>query len=159
VADLRFGSKVDRKKEAAVSTPGPSRELTGLHVLVVDDEPDSLDAMQAAMHYGGAQVTGASSVKQAFQALTSFTPDVIVCDLKMPGEDGPSFVRELRRSLTLRSIPVLAVSAYDYLYVQQELHNAGFLAFLRKPISFTDIVRAVAALARAAKSADQPSRS
>jgi CheY-like chemotaxis protein len=111
--------------------------------------------MQAAMHYGGARVTGASSAKQAFQALSSARPDVIVCDLKMPEEDGPSFVRELRKSLALRSIPVLAVSAYDYLYVQQELHQAGFLAFLRKPISFTDIVRAVAALARAAQSGDQ----
>ena len=139
-----------------MSTAEPSRELTGLRVLVVDDEPDSLDAMQAAMHYGGAQVMGATSAKKAFQALASFTPDVIVCDLKMPDEDGPSFVRELRRSPTLGSIPVLAVSAYDYLYVQQELHHAGFVAFLRKPISFTDMVRAVAALARAAKSADQP---
>jgi CheY-like chemotaxis protein len=138
-----------------VATTGPSNELAGLHVLVVDDDPDSLDAMQAAMHYGGARVTGASSAKQAFQALTSARPDVIVCDLKMPEEDGPSFVRELRKSLALRSIPVLAVSAYDYLYVQQELHHAGFLAFLRKPISFTDIVRAVAALARAAQSGDQ----
>jgi CheY-like chemotaxis protein len=132
--------------------------LTGLHVLVIDDEADSLDAMQAAMHYGGARVTGASSARKAFQALASVTPDVIVCDLKMPEEDGPSFVRELRRSPTLRSIPVLAVSAYDALYVQQELHHAGFLAFLRKPISFSDIVSAVAALARAAKSPDQPSR-
>jgi CheY-like chemotaxis protein len=137
-----------------VSTPGPSPELAGLQVLVVDDDPDSLDAMQAAMHYGGAQVTGASSARQAFQALTRVTPDVIVCDLKMPEEDGPSFVRELRKSLALRSIPVLAVSAYDYLYVQQELHQAGFLAFLRKPISFTDIVQAVAALARASKSGE-----
>jgi CheY-like chemotaxis protein len=121
---------------------------------VVDDDPDSLDAMQAAMHYGGAQVMGASSARQALQALGRVTPDVIVCDLKMPEEDGPSFVRELRKSLAFRSIPVLAVSAYDYLYVQQELHHAGFLAFLRKPISFTDIVRAVAALARAAKSGE-----
>ncbi|HEY7650643.1 MAG TPA: response regulator [Methylomirabilota bacterium] len=141
-----------------MSTPGPSTELAGLYVLVVDDDPDSLDAMQAAMHYGGARVAGASSAKQAFQALTRGTPDVIVCDLKMPEEDGPSFVRELRKSLALRAIPVLAVSAYDYLYVQQELHHAGFLAFLRKPISFTDIVRAVAALARAAKAGDPPSK-
>lgn len=140
-----------------MSNPGTSGELAGLHVLVVDDDQDSLDAMQAAMHYGGAQVTGASSAKQAFQALTRVTPDVIVCDLKMPEEDGPSFVRELRRTPSWRAIPVLAVSAYDYLYVQQELHHAGFLAFLRKPISFTDIVRAVAALARAASSGNQPS--
>jgi two-component system cell cycle response regulator DivK len=110
--------------------------------------------MQAALYYGGALVTPASSAKKAFEALAHLTPDVIVCDLKMPEEDGPSFVREVRRSASLRSIPVLAVSAYDHLYVQQELHSAGFVAFLRKPISFTEIVRAVAALARAAKTAN-----
>ncbi|HEV8639905.1 MAG TPA: response regulator [Methylomirabilota bacterium] len=136
-----------------MSNPDKAADLTGLHVLVVDDDQDSLDAMQIALQFSGALVTTAPSAKKAFATLSRLTPDVIVCDLKMPEEDGPSFVRELRRLPPLRSTPVLAVTAYDYLYIQHELHAAGFTGFIRKPISFPDLVRAVAALARAGKSA------
>lgn len=94
-------------------------ELSGVHVLVVDDDLDSLDMMQAAFHSAGAVVTAVPSAKKAFEALNRATPRVIVSDLKMPEEDGLSFARELQTIPALRSIPILAVTGYDQLYVRR----------------------------------------
>lgn len=130
-------------------------ELGGVHVLVVDDDPDSLYMMQVALEYGGALVTVASSAKKAFEALTRVVPNVILSDLKMAEADGLSFAREVQTVPSLRSIPILAVTAYDDLYVRRELHDAGFIGILRKPVTFPDLVRTVAALAVAGKSQSQ----
>jgi CheY-like chemotaxis protein len=126
-------------------------ELAGVHVLVVDDDPDSLDMMQAALLYAGALVTGAPSAKKAFEALGWVSPNVIVCDLKMPGADGLSFAREVQSVESLRSIPILAVTGYDELYPRKDLYAAGFIGILRKPVPFLDLIRTVAALAEAGK--------
>lgn len=132
-----------------MSQSGNAGELTGVHVLVVDDDPDSLEMMQAALSYAGALVTAVDSAQQAFTALNRVTPDVIVSDLRMPGADGLSFARELKTMPALRSVPVLAVTGYDELYARSELHAAGFIGILRKPLAFLDLVRTVAALADA----------
>lgn len=129
-----------------------SEGLAGVHVLVVDDDPDSLDMMQAALQYAGALVTAAPGVKRALEILDRATPDVIVSDLKMPEPDGLAFARELQTVPSLRTIPILAVTGYDELYARRELHDAGFIGILRKPVSYPDLVRAVAALADVGKS-------
>jgi CheY-like chemotaxis protein len=132
-----------------MSQSGRTEELGGVHVLVVDDDPDSLEMMRAALSYAGALVTAVDSAQQAFTALNRVAPDVIVSDLRMPGADGLSFARELKTMPALRSVPVLAVTGYDELYARSELHAAGFIGILRKPLAFLDLVRTVAALADA----------
>ena len=132
-----------------MSQSGKAGELAGVHVLVVDDDPDSLEMMRAALSYAGALVTAVDSAQQAFTALNRVAPDVIVSDLRMPGADGLSLARELKTMPALRSVPVLAVTGYDGLYARSELHAAGFIGILRKPLAFLDLVRTVAALADA----------
>lgn len=129
--------------------------LAGVHVLVVDDDEDSLVVMQTTLEYAGALVMTAGSAKAAFEAFGRFTPDVIVADLRMPGQDGLSFARDLQRIPSLRTIPVLAVTGYDELYVRRDLHDAGFIGILRKPLTFPDLVQAVGALAETRKTTDK----
>ena len=109
--------------------------------------------MQAALSYAGALVTAVDSAQQALAALNRVTPDVIVSDLRMPNADGLSLARELKKVPALCAIPVLAVTGYDELYARSELHAAGFIGILRKPLAFLDLVRTVAALADAGDSA------
>jgi len=125
--------------------------LAGIHVLVVDDDVDSLTMMQAGLEYAGALVMAARTAETAFEALGRFLPDVIVSDLRMPDKDGLSFARELHRVPSLRTIPILAVTGYDDFYVRRELHDAGFIGILRKPIAFPDLLHAVGALAEVRK--------
>jgi CheY-like chemotaxis protein len=132
-----------------MSHSGKAGELAGVHVLVVDDDRDSLEMMQAALSYAGALVTAVDSARQAFTVLNAATPNVIVSDLRMPDTDGLTFARELRTMPALDAIPILAVTGYDELYARSELHAAGFIGILRKPLAFLDLVRTVAALADA----------
>jgi CheY-like chemotaxis protein len=132
------------KLRVAKAAPGP---LFSVHVLVVDDDEDSLNVMQTSLEYAGALVIAAATASDAFAALERFIPNVIVTDLRMPGEDGLSFARRLQLVPSLRAVPILAVTAYDEFYARRELHESGFVAFLRKPITYPDLVQAVSALA------------
>lgn len=122
-------------------------ELSGIHVLIVDDDPAALAMMESALHYVGALVTSVPSAARALEVMSRVTPDVIVSDIRMPEKDGVALARELQAIPALRSIPILAVTAYDEVYVRRDLQAAGITGFLRKPITFTELVHAVAALA------------
>jgi len=79
--------------------PGRSRdygELHGLRVLVLDDDPGTLEAILEVFRLSGAVVKSASSVSEAFLAFEAFGPQVLVCDIAMPESDGYAFIRKLR---------------------------------------------------------------
>ncbi|HEY3065339.1 MAG TPA: response regulator [Methylomirabilota bacterium] len=126
--------------------PGIPVDLTGVHVLVVDDDEDARRIMHATLAYCGALVTSVESAKRAYQALTRVKPKVIVCDLAMPEEDGLSFVREIREVPSFSRIPVVAVTAYDHFY--GPIREVFFDAYITKPISPPELARVVASLAR-----------
>lgn len=99
---------ISTKRQRIVATIGDKPgELAGVHVLVVDDDPDALAMMHASLAYVGALVTAVPSVRQAFEALNRITPNVIVSDLRMSEEDGVSFARRLQAvpSRRWRSLP------------------------------------------------------
>jgi len=62
--------------------------LAGVRVLVVEDEADTRDLLAAALGHSGAEVDPAASAGEAMAALRRHRPDVLVCDIGMPGEDG-----------------------------------------------------------------------
>ena len=66
----------------------PSRQLAGIHVLVVDDDEDTRDIFQTFLGAVGAVVTTARNAAEGIAALRSMKADVIVADLSMPGLDG-----------------------------------------------------------------------
>lgn len=148
---FRAPRPITTNPEQRIVQAGKSGELSGIHVLVIDDDYEALDMMQNALQYAGALVTAVQFAEKAFEVLSRVTPDVILTDLRMPTPDGLAFARELQQMPSLRSIPLLAVTGFEELYVRQELHAAGFIGILRKPITFSDLVRAVAALTEAAK--------
>ena len=89
-------------------------DLTGLQVLVVDDDPDALTMMREILEAAGATVISADSGRAALSALDEHTPDAIVSDLGMPGMDGFELLAELRQSPkeSRRNIPAAALTAY-----------------------------------------------
>ena len=75
---------------------GGARPLEGLKVLVVDDEADAREVVSLALEQFGASPTAAGSVREALQALADVHPDVLVSDIRMPGEDGYVLIRRVR---------------------------------------------------------------
>src|SRR5438094_10630580 len=87
--------------------------LAGLHLLIVDDNRDARVIYRAILRHCGAYVSAVASASAAARALKQIRPDVIITDLSMPGHDGLSLARWLRRRemKTVVHIPIIAISA------------------------------------------------
>ena len=87
--------------------------LTGVTVLVVDDERDARDMLHAILAAAGASVIEASSVQEALGLLRGAAPDVLISDIGMAAEDGYAFIRQVRALPgELAAVPAVALTAY-----------------------------------------------
>jgi CheY-like chemotaxis protein len=137
-------------------------ELTGLHVLLVDDDPDTRQALVSVLECLGARATGACSAADARLVLRYVRPDVIVSDLCMPGETGFQFIAGIREEERQRGghVPAVAISAYFTATDREAAYRAGFQAFLRKPFELETLastVSTVVSTVRAEASSPPPS--
>lgn len=117
-------------------TPSPSSQLpdlSGLTVLVVDDDEDAIEVLTTMMTACGAEVLFARSGSEGLAYLdTAPHLDVVVTDISMPRIDGYEFTRKIREhpSPAHRSVPVIALTGFHERYVITET----FDAFLQKPV-------------------------
>ncbi|HEX6862480.1 MAG TPA: response regulator [Thermoanaerobaculia bacterium] len=145
------GTLTERRQRPAEDVPDlvSSRILTGLRVLVMDDEADTRDLLVTALEQCGAQVTAVPNVPAALASLDIGLPDVLLSDIGVPGEDGYSLIRKLRaRSAELGgNVPAAALTAYARSEDRIRALSAGFQAHLAKPIDPAEVVATIAALA------------
>jgi signal transduction histidine kinase len=114
--------------------PGPAR-LSGLRVLLVDDEPDAREVVCSALEELGAEVTSVPSAAEAMAALGRAGADVLVADIGMPGEDGYSLIRKIRElDGDLAGLPAIALTAYAGDNDRRRALEAGFQVHLAKPV-------------------------
>jgi signal transduction histidine kinase len=127
----------------------PSPVLSGLRVLVVDDEPDARALVTAILEHCEASVVTASSVAEALGVLDRETIDVVVSDIEMPGEDGYSFIRKLRaRAAEGKSwIPAAALTAYSRAEDRHRAMVEGYQIHIPKPVEPAELVAVVSSLA------------
>jgi two-component system CheB/CheR fusion protein len=123
----------------ALDRPGRSRdygELHGLRVLVLDDDPGTLEAILDVFRLSGAVVKSASSVAEALLAFEVFGPQVLVCDIAMPEADGYSFIRKLRARGPGRGgdTPALALTALSTPEDRRRAFAAGYQGHMAKPV-------------------------
>ncbi|HYG77425.1 MAG TPA: ATP-binding protein [Planctomycetota bacterium] len=119
--------------------------LEGLHILVVEDEPDSLDVIRMVLEQRGARVTPATSVDEALMLIEKAHPDVLISDIAMPQRDGYDLIRELRtRGETL---PAAALTAFAKEEDREQALSAGFQAHMPKPVEPSELASVVADLA------------
>ena len=118
--------------------------LSGIRVLLVDDDEDTLDLLVAALTQASAVVTAASSAQDAMQAFGLAEFDVIVSDIAMPGEDGYQLIQRIRKSGFDRgTIPAVAITAYAKDEDRERAFSAGYQGFLAKPIELSELVTAI----------------
>jgi CheY-like chemotaxis protein len=118
--------------------------LTGVKVLVVDDEADSRELLVRLLMDHGGEVVAAGGVDEALGAVQVFRPDVIVSDIGMPGKDGFFLLKELQRQLSGESVPpAVAVTAFAREEDRERVFQAGFRRHLSKPVDVAELVSAV----------------
>jgi hypothetical protein len=122
--------------------------LGGLRVLVVDDEADTREFLLAALAERGAVATAAASAEEALAALDRERPDVVLCDIAMPGQDGYDLLRSIReRTRGGATLAVAALTAHAGTEDRDRALAAGFRSHIAKPLDPIDLARAVARLA------------
>ena len=120
-------------------------------MLVVDDTPDSLELLRVLLEIHGAAVRTARSAHEAFELFRAGSPDVLVSDIGMPGENGYSLLRKVR---TLEAhehrvrTPAVALTGYAEAEDRAESEAVGFQAHVAKPADPEALVALVQALLR-----------
>jgi CheY-like chemotaxis protein len=129
--------------------PLPEVSLANVHVLVVDDELDARALVKRLLEMAGATVSMAASGSEAMERILARRPDVLVCDIGMPGEDGYSLIRRLRflEEGQASALPAVAVSAYARSEDRTKAIRSGFQNHLAKPVEPTELVAVVRSLA------------
>jgi CheY-like chemotaxis protein len=128
---------------------GTLSELRGLRVLAIDDQGYARDLLRAIFRHAGAEVRLAESVRAGLAAVETDPPDVVICDLAMPEEDGFAFIRQLRRlSAPVSAIPVIALTAFGRPEDRQIALSAGFDEYLKKPVDPETLTMTVSAFRR-----------
>jgi PAS domain S-box-containing protein len=122
--------------------------LEGLRVLVVDDEPDALNLIKTVLERTGATVTTVESAAAAWGALEESWPDLLLCDIGMPGEDGYQLIRRVRALESARGLatPAIALTAYAGDADRALALDAGFQLHVPKPVDPADLVSVIAGL-------------
>ncbi|HTV22119.1 MAG TPA: response regulator [Polyangiaceae bacterium] len=123
-------------------------DLRGLTILVVEDDEDCRDLLGHCLGLRGAQVLLADCAAAALESLALQTPDVMVSDIAMPGEDGYTLMRRVRSSEHAQSQNILAIALTTYTREHDSL-SAGFDLHLSKPLPPTRVAQAVRELAGA----------
>ncbi|HEU4887736.1 MAG TPA: ATP-binding protein [Thermoanaerobaculia bacterium] len=136
-----------RKTAAGMAARPESQELPqldGVRVLVIDDQAMARDLVTAIFRRAHAEVRAASSVREGLEQFQESTPDVVVCDLAMPNEDGFAFVRAVRAlPASTKTIPIIALTAFGRPEDRQHALAAGFDAYLKKPVDPEELANTV----------------
>jgi CheY-like chemotaxis protein len=141
---------VDGKESSTAEHAPPaghqvSCPLSGVRVLMVEDDPEWGYAALTLLTEAGAEVRVAATAAQGREMLPAFRPTVLVSDIAMPSEDGYSLMQSLRAAGA--ALPAIALTAFARREDAQRAREAGFDIHMAKPVDPERLVRTIAALA------------
>ena len=127
------------------TSPGGYGALCGLRVLVVDDDLDTRELIEAILSRVGVVVACAASVAEAFELFVSHRPAVIISDIQMPDENGHSFLRNLRSISDEdgRLTPAIALTGCALPGDRERVLASGFNLYLTKPTTADALLSAL----------------
>ena len=119
----------------------------GRRVLVIEDNVDTADSLREVLLFGEHQVEVAYNGPQGIAKAREFLPDVVLCDIGLPGMDGFAVARALKADESLRGAFLVALSGYALPEDLQRAEEAGFETHLAKPSSIEQLEKILAELA------------
>ena len=139
-----------RGADPSAPEPFTAERLKGIKVLVVDDEPDARALIARILGDFQAEVVTAASASEALELVRSEHPSLLLSDIGMPDVDGYSLLRNIRALPRDQGgdVPAVALTAFARPEDRRRALLGGFQMHLAKPIDPTELVAAVANLAR-----------
>lgn len=121
--------------------------LTGVRILIVDDDEDTLQLCVMVFSMEGADVVAVQNAEDAYALLSADGFDVLVSDIAMPGHDGYWLIERVRAlGSDVRAIPALAFSAHASAADRDDVVSAGYQLHVPKPVEPSALVNAVRSL-------------
>lgn len=117
-----------------MTTPNASRILRGQVVLVIDDEPDSLEVASILLEMYEAKVISAENGREGLELARKHRPVFIISDLSMPEMSGWEMINALKKDRSTLDIPVIALTAHAMEGDRTRAIAAGFHNYLTKPL-------------------------
>ena len=121
-------------------------------VLIADDEPHMLKFIEFTLRKGNFEILKANDGVQALEVAEAQKPNVIVLDVLMPGMDGVTALKNLKKKPVLKLIPVILLTARGHTLDPEEAKKAGASYYLTKPFSPTELLKQVQQLAASGSS-------
>jgi signal transduction histidine kinase/CheY-like chemotaxis protein len=147
------GSEFTIQLPLAAGPPEPppllptSNQNTPRRILLVEDNRDAAESMRALLTLSGHQVEVASNGLAALEAADSFKPEVVLCDIGLPGGiDGFEVAQSLRLDPAQRETVLIALTGFGQDDDQRRTREVGFDWYVVKPVNFEELQRALALL-------------
>lgn len=134
-----LGQKVDDKEHSC------DQMLCGRRILIVENEESIAKSLSMLLTESDAEVLYSLNVASAFKVFKSFKPDIVLCDIGMPGHDGFSLVKKIRKLKASKGgkTPCIAVTAYVSKEDIQHALEAGFQIHVAKPIDMVELINSI----------------
>jgi CheY-like chemotaxis protein len=144
---VTFTVRLPAIDQPAVQAKTPSLDVAnGRSILIVEDNDDARQMLQAILSLDGHQVCAARDGKTGLALAAETCPDVALIDIALPDMDGYEVARRLRTSNGDRRIDLIAISGFGQAQDQQRAYEAGFDAYLVKPVVPERLKQAIAGL-------------
>jgi len=134
--------------EPLAGVPLAPPELSGMTVLVIDDELDSLELVQQVLAGSDVTILTATGAREALRLVEARKPDLVISDIGMPLVDGFEMIRRIRAmpDRETAGVPAIALTAFSRREDQQRALEAGFDDYLAKPVAPAALLQTVAAI-------------
>ncbi len=114
------------------------------HILVVEDEYDSIQMVSKILRHSGIKVEIAHNGVECLQVLETALPTLIIMDLALPVMDGWETLEHIRHNPETAKIPIVAITAYHSFNLEDDALKAGFDAYMPKPLETKELVKHLA---------------
>ncbi len=122
-------------------------DTTGKRVLLIEDEPNIIEAVSFILSRDGWEVKTHSNGHDAMQTIRDRAPDLIILDVMLPGKSGTDILEEIRADADFAETPVLMLTARGQDKDRDAAERAGANHYMIKPFSNADVLAAVRQLA------------
>ncbi|MET0378260.1 MAG: response regulator [Spongiibacteraceae bacterium] len=112
-------------------------------IMVVEDNPTNMKLVHMVLDRGGYTVQEASGAEEAIASIRINPPDLVLMDVQLPGMDGFEAMALLKADPTTTAIPVVALTAFAMHGDEEKILEAGFDAYIAKPIRYNELLALV----------------
>ena len=106
----------------------------GTRILVIEDNPANMELVRYVLEAFGYTVSAAVDGESGLELARAEPPDLVICDLQLPGIDGIEVAKRLKAQPALARVPLIAVTAYAMVGDRERVLAAGFDGYISKPI-------------------------